>query len=291
MRNAVTPRPGQSRCRRVVLLHSSAGSARQWEALADVLSPWFRVHAVEFHGHGRQRAWPNDAKLSLADEAALAAPFLGRDGGAHVVGDSYGGAVALKLASLFPDSVRSLVVYEPVMFGWLRGDPAAEPALRDAVAMAGSIRDRLARDDRHSAAQRFVDFWAGASVWDRMSEAAKSSVAARMGAVIQHFDALLHEPLSPQRLSHLGIPMLVLSGTRTVAVTHRIAQRLRAGLPLAQHDALPDLGHMGPITHADVVNRRIAAFLRSQAAGRDAPRPAADGAAERPPVDGRCQFA
>ena len=41
----------------VLLLHSSASSARQWEGLVESLQPRFRVRTIEFHGHARQR-WP-----------------------------------------------------------------------------------------------------------------------------------------------------------------------------------------------------------------------------------------
>jgi pimeloyl-ACP methyl ester carboxylesterase len=41
----------------IVLLHSSASSARQWERLADRLRDRFYVHAVDLHGHGARTAW------------------------------------------------------------------------------------------------------------------------------------------------------------------------------------------------------------------------------------------
>jgi hypothetical protein len=43
---------------------------------------------------------------------------------------------------------------------------------------------------------------------------------------------------------------------------------LRALLPFARHDSLAGVGHMGPITHAGEVNRRIVDFIMaSQASG------------------------
>ena len=60
------------------------------------------MRAIEFHGHGEQPAWRGNAPMTLADEAALAIPALEEAGGAHVIGHSYGGAVALKLATMRP---------------------------------------------------------------------------------------------------------------------------------------------------------------------------------------------
>ena len=249
----------------VVLLHSSASSARQWDRLVETLAPHFRVRAIEFHGHGERTAWRGDAPLTLADEAALAAPLLAEAGGAHVVGHSYGAAVAVKLATMYPRWVRSVAAYEPVLFRWLFDDRAHDRPAEDVVAVADSIRAQLAAGQEHSAAQRFVDFWSGGDAWASLPTGKQASIAARMRAVRHHFDALFHEPLQRAQVALLRMPMMFISGARTVAVTRRIADLLRLTLPRAQHDVLPAMGHMGPITHATEFNRRVVEFLHAHA--------------------------
>ena len=249
----------------VVLLHSSASSARQWDRLVETLAPHFRVRAIEFHGHGDRTAWRGGAPLTLADEAALVVPLLEEAGGAHVVGHSYGAAVALKLTTMYPKLVRSLVAYEPVLFRLLFEDIAYQQPVQDLVAVAASMRDRIAAGQEHSAAQRVVDFWSGGGAWESMPSGKQASIAARMRAVIQHFDALFGEPLQRAHLALLKMPMMFISGTRTAAVTRRIAELLRLTLPHAKHEVLPAMGHMGPITHATEVNRQVAKFLHLHA--------------------------
>jgi len=245
----------------VVLLHSSTGSARQWAGLTEQLAVQYRVDAVEFHGHGAQPGWTGPSRMTLADEAALAAPLLAAPGGVHLVDHSYGAAVALKLATLYPQSVRSVTVYEPVLFHWLIDDDADAQAAREVVAVAEAVRRGVFRGDHRAAAECFIDFWSGAGTWASLPAGRREGVAARMDAVRQHFDALLAEPLSGLDLARLPIPMLCLSGTRTVAATRRIAALLRDAAPRARHELLPGLGHMGPVTHAALVNARIRAFL------------------------------
>lgn len=260
----------------VVLLHSSASSARQWDRLVETLAPHFRVRAIEFHGHGERTAWRGDAPLTLADEAALAAPLLEEAGGAHVVGHSYGAAVALKLTTMYPKLVRSLVAYEPVMFRWLIDDIAHQQPVQDLVAVADSMRDRIAAGQEHSAAQRFVNFWSGGGAWESLPNGKQTSIAARMRAVIHHFDALFSEPLQRSQLAFLRMPMMFISGTHTVAVTRRIAELLRLTLPHAQHEVLQAMGHMGPITHATEVNQRLVEFLHAHALSSSAREPLAE---------------
>ena len=236
----------------VVLLHSSASSGRQWEALVQTLTPRFRVHAIDFHGHGKLAAWHRDTPLTLADDAALVAPLLAD--GAHIVGHSYGGAVALKVATMYPTLLRSLVAYEPVLFHWLIKNNERHGPVQDVIAVAESMRDRLARHEDHSAAQVFVDFWSGAGAWESLPEGKRTSIAARMCTVLQHFDALFSEPPQRAQLALLRIPMLFMTGTHTVAVTRRVGELLRITFADAQHEAMSGMSHMGPITHATEVN-------------------------------------
>ena len=248
----------------VVLLHSSASSARQWDRLAETLKPRFHVRAIEFHGHGEQPTWPANAALTLADEAALAIPALEEAGGAHVVGHSYGGAVALKLATMRPRLVRSLVVYEPVLFRWVLDGVARQSPVHAIAGVAESIRKMLATGDTNSAARVFIDFWSGAGAWDSLPPGKQASIAPRMHAVAQHFHALLNEPLQLAEVRRLNLPMMLVSGSRTPDITRRIAEVLRTALPTEAHEVIEAAGHMGPITHSADFNQRVVRFLDAQ---------------------------
>jgi pimeloyl-ACP methyl ester carboxylesterase len=244
----------------VVLLHSSAASARQWDALAERLQARFDVHALDLHGHGRQAAWGGERALSLHDEAALVLPVIERAGGAHLIGHSYGGAVALHLAATRPALVRSLAVYEPVLFRLLADHEPQSAAAQEAFGLAERMRALVAEGRAEHAAQRFIDYWSGASAWARMGVQRQDAIAARIDIVVQHFDALYAEPLPAARLARLGMPVLCLAGDRSTAAALRIAALLRELLPAARHETLTGLAHMGPITHAEQVNERLLRF-------------------------------
>ena len=246
----------------VVLLHSSASSPRQWAELVEMLRRDFRVLAVEFHGHGLRPDWPHKRRMSLDDDAALAVPLLELVGGAHVVGHSYGAAVALKLVCAFPNLVHSVVAYEPVLFRMLAEDTLHPEHLQVVRRVANAMRERVEAGNNAQAAKLFVDFWSGGGTWNAMPAKQQQGVELRMPSVIRHFDALFDEPFfARDELAHMAMPMLFLSGSRTTPAARRIAQLLRMALPLAEHEELPGMGHMGPITHAHHVNERIRQFL------------------------------
>ena len=247
----------------VLLLHSSGSSSRQWQALIEQLQPHYAVHAIDLHGHGRQAHWCGEAPFTLADDAALARPLL-RDGGVHVVGHSYGAAVALKLGTMAPHAVRSLVVYEPVLASWLVDDDAHAPATREFTAVGEFVGRALARGEAELAAWTFVDYWGGPGAWAAMPANRQRAVAQRMPAIGLHFGALLAGCMPPSALAALSMPTLVLQGEATRASTRRVAQLLRSVLPRARHETLHGMGHLGPITHAAAVNACILAFMKQR---------------------------
>lgn len=247
----------------VVLLHSSGSSPRQWQDLAEALGQHFRVLTAEFHGHGMRPGWGGDGPFTLAEDAGIALPLLEMARGAHLVGHSYGGAVALKIAATHPRLVRSVVAYEPVLFRTMFGHETSKHDLQGVVAAAQCMRDCVDRDEPLQAARRFIEFWSGAGAWQALPASRQEAMAVRMPSVIRHFDALFTEPDFTACLARSGIPMLLLGGARTAPAARRIGQLMRGALPLAEHQELPGMGHMGPITHAARVNERIARFLHA----------------------------
>jgi pimeloyl-ACP methyl ester carboxylesterase len=245
----------------VVLLHSSASSSRQWSGLIAQLVDRFDAHAVDFHGHGARPDWHGSGLLTLADEVALVEPVLHAAGSVHLVGHSYGGAVALKLAEMHPHAVRSVAVYEPVLFPWLFSTELEAAVARDVLDVANDIRQALHRRSYSGAAEPFVDYWSGPGTWAQMPPARRQTIAPRMPAVLAQFHALFREAFSLQSM-RATMPVLSLSGAQSPRSTQRIAQILRWKLPAATCEVLPGMGHMGPITHADIVSRRIERFLR-----------------------------
>src|SRR5437764_15082163 len=103
----------------VVLLHASLGSKSQWSTLIERLSRRFCVVAVDLHGYGDNTSLRTPAPFRLDDEVDLVMDRLDAavDPRAriHLVGHSYGGLVALRLAQRHPHRVASVCVYEPVV--------------------------------------------------------------------------------------------------------------------------------------------------------------------------------
>ena len=250
----------------VVCLHSNASHSGQWRALMDLLAPRFHVIAVDSYGAGKTPDWPSRTEIRLADEVALIEPLLASAAdGVHLVGHSYGAAVALKAALLAPARVRSLAVYEPTPFALVdRGTPRPNgtEGIQDAVRRAAASLDR---GDADGAARAFIDFWMGQGSFDRMPPERQPAIVEACRNVRRWAHALMTEPATLDDLRQLRMPVLYMVGGRSPESSRCVADLLVPALPNVRRVDLPQLGHMAPVTHPDPVNEAVADFLLAQA--------------------------
>lgn len=249
----------------VICLHASASSSAQWNALAQRLRSRYRVLAPDLHGHGVGPALQDDDTSALAQDVALVTQLLdGVPGGAHLVGHSYGGAVALRTAMRRRDKVRSVAVYEPVVFRVLLEYNCSHPAAREIIHVATAVDSRVRTGRLHDAAAGFIDYWSGGDTWSRLPPARRDALALRMPIVATHFRALFDEPMGFSDLINIEAPVLHLTGSDTRASTYRLAELLRYTMPRARFRELADHAHMSPLTQPDTVNGELEAFLDAQ---------------------------
>jgi pimeloyl-ACP methyl ester carboxylesterase len=250
----------------VVCLHSNASSSAQWRALMDLLAPSFHVVAADSYGAGKSPPWPEGRKVGLRDEAALLEPAFQRAGERFsLVGHSYGGAVALVAALAQPRRVRALALYEPTLFALVEreaGPPNDVDGIRNTVAASVAA---LKSGDAEGAARGFIDFWMGGGSLERMPERNRSAIAEAVKSIQGWKDALFDEPISPDALRGLELPVLLLVGSDSPLSSRAVARRLAALLPRVERVELAGLGHMGPVTQPELVNARIASFLAEHA--------------------------
>jgi pimeloyl-ACP methyl ester carboxylesterase len=246
----------------VVLLHCSGSSGAQWRSLAAQLGARHRVAAPDLIGYGASAPW-RGGEFSLAQEAAAIRSLLGflREP-AHLVGHSYGGAVALHIARTRPELLRSLTLVEPSAFHLLRGGNATDlAALREIAGVAGDAAAALAAGDYHGGFGRFVDYWSGPGSWAEMPAEKRTAFAPQLAKVVLDFQALLGEPAELEDERDIAVPTLLIQGGGTKLPSRRVCERLRGALPEANFGLVRGAGHMAPITHRDQINALIAAHI------------------------------
>lgn len=246
----------------VVCLHCSASSSGQWRALMDALADRFHVIAPDLYGCGKSPQWPEARPMWLDDQVELLAPVLERAGERfHLVGHSYGGAVALKAALRYGARVRSLVLYEPVLFAVLLRSAPDSPAAREIVSVRDDALGLIEKGDVEGAARRFIDYWMGEGAWAATPEARRPVIAASMRAVKPEWHSAFHEPTPLEALRAIEAPTLLLTGTASTAAARGVARLVASVLPRVEVQELAGAGHMAPVSEPQRVNPLIERFL------------------------------
>ena len=246
----------------VVCLHSNSSSSGQWRALMEKLSPKFRVLAADSYGAGKSPPWEKQRPLTLSDEVALLEPVFARAGDPFsIVGHSYGAGVALIAALMHPKRVRALALYEATLFALV---DAESPPPNDADGICAAVAravGALDAGDADRAAEYFIDFWMGRGAWRSMPEQRRAPIAATIHNIRGWSHALVREPTPVQAFAALDMPVLYMVGKRSPLPSRAVAKILTRVLPRVEVVELDGVGHMAPVTHADVVNDAIARFL------------------------------
>ncbi|MDQ2911134.1 MAG: alpha/beta hydrolase [Actinomycetota bacterium] len=230
---------------RVVLIHGSGGNAETaWASLR----PLAERYTLVAPNRGGYPPNPPVERIDFEQQADELAPLL--EDGAHLVGHSYGGVIALLLAARRPEAVRSLAVSEPPAFGLARGHAAVEALVTklDAHFTSGP------RDPREFSAGFLAHVGSSAQVPGELSPKVEQSVRATM-AERPPWEAKI--PLDD--LAAAPFRKLVFSGAHHPAfeaVCDVLEQRLGA-----ERAVLPGAGHGLP--RAPGYLERLEAFLSS----------------------------
>jgi len=254
----------------VVMLHGGgpgASGVSNYSRNIDALAEHFRVIVPDMPGYGRSAkgvdqsdpfGYLADTIRGLIDELGLAT--------AHVIGNSYGGAAALRMALDTPGRVGKLILMGPGGIGTTRGAPTAGlKSLMSYYSGTGPSRDKLAAFIRNYLV------YDGASVPASLIET--RYVASVDPEVVA--DPPLRRPSGPmavrtlwrmdltrdRRLKQLATPTLVLWG-RDDKVNRPTGGPMLANLmPNADLVMTSRTGHWMQWERADLFNRVAVDFL------------------------------
>lgn len=244
----------------VVALHCSGSSGRQWDPYVERLPAALRLTAPDLMGGGREPGWAPGMPVTLEAEARRVLAAFPADGApVHLVGHSYGGAVALEIAIRWPQRVRTLTLYEPVRFALLDNEETAR--IRQAIIETGTRIVQHANSGRlQESAAMFVDYWSGRGTWDKVPAPRKQVFSERMRKVAAEFDALFGDDMPAEAYGQVTMPMRLIAGMRSPLPARKVVEQLAMRCRHARVVHLAGLGHMGPVTHP----ARVAAHLPMQ---------------------------
>jgi non-heme chloroperoxidase len=231
----------------VVLIHGGLGDYREWNPQIERISSHYRVIA-----YSRRYNYPNNNAEIPPDHSAI---VEARDLAAlldalklervHVVGYSYGALTALFFATEHPERVRSLTLAEPPILRWLSEIPGGQAELDKFMdTMLRPAGEALRRDDSEAALRITCDYFAGKGSYDQLPRAFTKSLMDN----IREWKALTTSRdafplLSRDAVGSLKLPILLITGEKTLAPLRMINDALTHLLPNAEQVTIPGATH------------------------------------------------
>jgi pimeloyl-ACP methyl ester carboxylesterase len=232
----------------VLLLHGWGLRGDLWQRVMDGLEDNFDLIAPDFPGFGATEAPP--APWGVSDYMNWIIALLDELGiqRASVIGHSFGGRVAIKLAALHPERVEKLVLTDAA-------------GIRPRRTLAYHLRVRVFKAtrwlSRPSLAPEPLRAWAAA----RVASQGSADYQAASGTVRGSFVRVVNEDLR-QYLPRIQAPTLLIWGERDEDTPLSDGQLMEKLIPDAGLVIFPDTGHMAYLYQSARFNVIVKTFLR-----------------------------
>jgi pimeloyl-ACP methyl ester carboxylesterase len=254
----------------LALVHGSWGDATGWQLVIPVLAESFRVLVYDRRGHSRSEG--PDGQGSVHEDAHDLAALLGALAlaPAHVVGNSYGGNVALRVAATRPHLMRSLSCHEPPLWELFADDPEGRRLRARQARIEEEVAGRIAAGDRAGAARQFADELAfGPGAWERQLPPEVKAMFVRNAPTF--LDELNDSDVYGADLAALSrtrLHLRVTQGSESLPEFARAIDRLVEAVPQAEQETIEGVGHLPQLTLPDRFAEAIVSFARqSEASG------------------------
>jgi 3-oxoadipate enol-lactonase len=240
----------------VVLLHAGVADRTMWsEHLQPLAEAGFRTIALDLPGFGEapipQRDSPWSAVLATMDGLSIQRAAL--------VGNSFGGAVALGVAVLAPRRCWALALFSAP-------PPGLEPSPELKAAWEAE-EGALERGDIEGAVDAVVDAWtlpdAAPALRERVAEMQRRAFLLQAEAPDPEE---MPDPVEedPDALAGLDVPALIAAGERDMPDFRHGAEVLAQTLPQARHAVIAGSAHLPPLEVPERFRELLLEFLRER---------------------------
>lgn len=245
----------------LVLAPGSCSTGAAWRPVMKILDGRFRFVTTSLLGYGATAERRTDSDRSVLREAEVLESVIGKaGGGVHLVGHSFGGAVALIVAMRKRVRLASLTVLEaplPVLLREAREDAHYRSFrdMTDAYFTAWRMGDR-------EAIRTMIDFYGGEGTYASWPERVRGYAVETTPVNMLDWAGAYDYPLSPDMLAAIDVPVAVAVGASSHPAICRANGLAAMAIEGATFSTVGGAAHFMISTHPASVADLIAANVR-----------------------------
>jgi len=235
-----------------------------WEPQREAIAAKFRFIAVTQRYFGTD-PWPDDgANYSVVTHTSDLAAFIRAldIGPVYLVGQSYGGTVALRTALFFPDLVMGVVAQEPTIAASAVTEPAQKALLkRERSELAGA--KQAANDGNIEAAARLFADWTNDQPggFDALTPALRQVHLENGRTIALHFAAPRPPQITCEQLSKMQPPVVITTGEMTRPFFKVLAETAHQCIPGSELVQIANARHKAFSQNPEAFNQVVLEFL------------------------------
>ncbi len=247
----------------LLLLHAGVADSRMWDDQFSVFAQHYNVIRYDLRGFG-QSAMPPGLFSSHEDVAGLL-NFLNVEK-AYVIGQSFGGYIAIDFTLAYPEMVDALVLGAPNVSGYELSEEVER--------FCAEEEEALDRGDLAAATELNLRMWVDGP--NRTPDQVNPAVRERVREMQLHAFSLStpedveEQPLTPpaiMRLAEIQVPTLIIVGDQDVPDFLKISDILAAGITGAKKVVIPGVAHLPNMEKPKEFNRIVLDFLSERSIG------------------------
>ncbi len=250
----------------LVLIHGYGSSTYTWKDVFQPLSERFRVIALDLKGFGFSTSNEDD-DFTHATQAKLIVHLLDKLGVQKAVfcGNSMGGGISIRVATMFPERVAGLVLIDSAgMISSKRNAFAPSvtfwPYIGTALAAVALTSDKLVRNgvsnsffDTSKVGEERV------ATYHRPLKTRFGQRAARLTRVQADYSDL------PGKMAGISVPTLILWGREDALIPLEAGERMAKTIPRSKLIVFDRIGHIPQEEAPELVLREMLTFLGNAA--------------------------
>jgi len=247
----------------LVLVHGALSDYRVWYAQVPEFSKAYRTIVVSLRHYYPEKWNGVGDDFSILQHASDVATLIKNLnlGKVHLLGHSRGGAVALNVARLYPEVIRTLTLEDTSgMESLLPDTPESRKLAAETRGIAETLRANLATGDIEKAAREFTDALNGPGAWEKRPAGQKQITLDNLGTAT---DSGERPKVSCGDIQKFNFPVLLLNGERSPKRYGEMMAAMRQCKPdIPAPVVVPKAAHSMNRENPEFFNQAVLDFLK-----------------------------
>ncbi|MDQ6846712.1 MAG: alpha/beta hydrolase [Candidatus Dormibacteraeota bacterium] len=251
----------------LILVHGSWADHHTWDLAVPTLAQHFKVITYDRRGHSQSTVPPGQGSVrddvnDLAELIRFTCP-----GPTHVVGNSFGGSIVLRLAAFQPGLCRTVSVHEPPLMALLAGDKSVAPMMDEVQSRITAVVELLANGEDAAGAELFVETVAlGPGMWRQLPEEVRQTFIHNARTFLDEAGDQEAFGIDLDSLRAYQGSAQLTQGGQSPPFFAAIIDALALTLTQSERLTYMGAGHIPHETHADEYSRGLTGFLTNRRA-------------------------